>query len=134
MYTAGYVLRISSKKWANHVFDLAIYYTNLHRKYVEGQVAVFVHKVEEGDSIIGYGVVEKVCKREELPEEEKGSYLQHEWKEAIIFKYVVRFDRPLPVKETFLGDPKYQGRCCHGLRLDRQRVDTLISQAESLQC
>lgn len=133
MYATGYILRISSKKWADHVFDLAIYYTNLCRKYAGGQVVIFVHKVEKGDAIIGYGVVENACKRKELSEEEKGSYLMHEWKEAIIFKYVVRFDKPLSVKETFLGDPKYRGRYCHGLKLDRQQVDALISQAESLQ-
>lgn len=93
---------------------------------------MFVHKVEEGDAIIGYGVVDNVCKREELSEEEKGGYLLHDWKEAIIFKYVVRFDKPLPVKETFLRDPKYHGRYCHGLKLDKRQVGGLISKAESL--
>jgi len=129
----GYVLRIASKTWVDHVFDMAIYYTNLCRKWEAGQAAIFVHKVEHGDAIIGYGIVESAGERERLPEEEKGKHLEHDWKKAITFKYVVRFNRPLPVRETFLGDPKYRGRYCHGLELSRRQVDTLISQAESLQ-
>ena len=133
MRAEGYVLRIASKTWVDHVFDMAIYYTNLRRKWNIGQAIIFVHKTEDGDAIVGHGVVENVCEREELSEEEKGKHLEHDWKKAVTFKYVVRFNRPLPVRETFLGDPKYRGRYCHGLELSRRQVDTLISQAESLQ-
>jgi len=133
VHAGGYVLRIASTIWVDHVFDMAIYYTNLRRKWEAGQAAIFVHKVEDGDAVVGYGVVESAREREELPEEEKGEYLEHDWEKAIAFKYVVRFSKPLPVRETFLRDPKYRGRYCHGLELSRQQIGTLISQAESLQ-
>jgi hypothetical protein len=41
---AGYVLRIMSDYWVNHVFDMAIYYTNLRRRWKSDQSIIFIHK------------------------------------------------------------------------------------------
>jgi hypothetical protein len=126
---AGYVLRIAKDCWVDHVFSMAIYHTSLHRRWRPDQTIIFVHKTSAGDTIVGYGVIENVYQQNDLSEEERlGS---EEWKEAIVFKYVVRFEKPLPVKETFLKEPKFRGRYVHGLALGKGKLDSILKQAES---
>jgi hypothetical protein len=126
---AGYILRIMSDYWVDHVFDMAIYYTNLRRRWKPNQTIIFIHRTNVGDAIVGYGIIENVCEQDELSEEERlGS---EEWKEAIVFKYVVRFEKPLLVKETFLKEPKFRGRYVHGLALGKGKLDSILKQAES---
>lgn len=128
MEIAGYVLRIMSDYWVDHVFNMAIYYTNLRRRWKPDQTIIFIHRTNAGDAIVGYGVIENVCEQNELSEEERlGS---EEWKEAIVFKYVVRFEKPLPVKETFLKEPKFRGRYVHGLPLSKEQLDSILKLAE----
>jgi hypothetical protein len=127
---AGYILRIMSDYWVDHVFNMAIYYTNLRRRWKPDQTIIFMHKTNAGDAIVGYGVIENVCEQDELSEEERLE--SEEWKEAIVFKYVVRFEKPLQVKETFLKEPKFRGRYVHGLPLSKEQLDSILKQAESL--
>lgn len=125
---AGYVLRIMSDYWLEHVFNMAIYYTNIRRKWKSDQTIVFTHKTESGDAVIGYGVIENTCPQNELPEEER---LEPEkWKEALIFKYVLKLEKPLPIKETFLKKPKFRGRYMHGLALSKEQLDSILNRAE----
>jgi len=126
---AAYVLRITSDYWVSHVFDMAIYLTNLRRKWKADQGIIFIHNTESGDAVIGYGIIEKVCKQNELPEEER---LEPEkWKEAIVFKYVIKFEKPLITKKTFLKNPKFRGRFLHGLAINKEQLDSIVTQAES---
>lgn len=134
MEIAGYVLRITTKEWVKHVFDMAIYYTSVRRKWKLGQIVLFVHKTNGGDAIVGYGVVENVYEAGELSEEERRECAKYGWKKAIAFKYVMEFEKPLSVKETFLKDRKFRGRYCHGLQLSKQQLDSIIGQAEQMQC
>ena len=126
---AAYVLRITSDYWVNHVFDLAIYYTNLRRKWKPDQGIIFIHKTESGDAVIGYGIIENVCMQNELPKEER--FEPEKWKEAIVFKYVIKFEKPLITKKTFLREPKFRGRFMHGLALNKEQLDSIVSQAEA---
>jgi len=129
----GYILRIAAKEWVDQVFNLAIYYTSTRRKWEAGQTIVFVHKTDRGDAIIGYGEIGKICALDELSEEERRECERQRWKKAIEFKYVVRFDKPLPVKETCLKGLKLHGRYLHGLPLSREQLDSIIGQAECSQ-
>ena len=129
----GYILRIANEKWVDQVFNLAIYYTGARRKWKAGQTIVFMHKTNIGDAVIGYGVIENVYERDELSEEERLECEKYGWKKAIEFKYIIKFEKPLPVKETFLKDLKLRGRYLHGLLLNREQLNAIISRAESLQ-
>ncbi|HEY4674661.1 MAG TPA: hypothetical protein VIH48_01255 [Candidatus Bathyarchaeia archaeon] len=129
----GYILRISTKEWVDQVFDMAIYYTSVRRKWKPGQNILFVHKTTVGDALVGYGIIENVLERDALSEEEKHECEQHGWKRAIEFKYVLRFNKPLPVKQTFLKDFRVRGRALHGFPVSKEQFDSVISQAESLQ-
>jgi hypothetical protein len=124
---AGYVLRITSNSWVDHVFDMAIYYTDLRRKWQAGQTMIFTHKTESGDSVVGYGVIDRACQQNELAEEDRVE--PERWKTALVFKYVLRFEKPLPIRETFLKEPKFRGRYAHGLGISKEQIDSILNRA-----
>ncbi len=126
---SGYILRIAREELVDHVFDMAIYYTNLRRKWSSGQVILFVHKSELGDAFVGYGVIERVLGEDALSDQERVECERGGWKTAIEFKYVRRFERPLLIKETFLRNSNLRGRFFHGLRLERGQVESVLKQA-----
>jgi hypothetical protein len=129
----GYILRIATNEWVEQVFDLAIYYTGFRRKWRSGQTIMFVHKTDVGDAVVGYGVIENVYERNELSEEEWRECEKRGWTKALEFKYVLKFDQPLPIKETVLKDLKIHGRFLHGLSLNKQQLSSIINQAEHSQ-
>jgi hypothetical protein len=129
----GYILRISTKEWVDQVFNFAIYYTSTRRKWKTGQRIIFVHKTNIGDAIIGYGEIGNIYASDELSEEERHECEKWGWKKAIEFKYVIRFDKPLPIKETFLKNSKLRGKSFHGFPLNREQLSLIINQAEQLQ-
>lgn len=126
----GYILRVATKQWVNQVFNMAVYYTNIRRKWKSGQVILFMHKTNVGDAIVGYGIIENMREKNELFEDEKQQCEKGGWKRAIDFKYVKRLDKPLPIKETFLKDSKLRGRYFHGLPLDKGQINLILRQAE----
>lgn len=128
---SGYILRITTKQWVNQVFNMAIYYTSIHRKWESGQTILFVHKTNVGDAMVGYGVIENVYEKDELSDEERRECEKGGWRRALEFKYVKQFDRPLPIKETFLRGSKLRGRYFHGLKLNKEQLEAVITQAES---
>jgi len=125
---AGYILRITSNFWVDHVFDMAIYYTNLHRTWRAGQMIIFTHKTESGDSVVGYGVIEGACQQNELAEEER--FEPEKWETALVFRYVLKFEKPLSIRETFLKEPKFRGRYAHGLSVTQEQIDSILNRAE----
>ena len=129
----GYVLRIKDEKWVEQVFDMAIYYSNLSRRWSPGQTVLFVHKTRLGDAFVGYGIVSHVKLKRYLPDEERIRCEQGGWRKAIEFKYVVRFEKPLLIKETLFSDSKLRGRYFHGLKLNREQVEGVVRKAEELQ-
>ena len=126
----GYILRIAKKEWVERVFDSAIYYTGARRKWQIEQTILFVGKTEFGDAFIGYGVIENVYEKEELSEEEQRECETYGWRKALEFKYVMRFERPLPVRETFLKELKLRGKTLHSLPLTKEQINSIINQAE----
>jgi hypothetical protein len=127
----GYILRIATKQWVNQVFSMAIYYTNLRRKWKTGQTILFVHKTSVGDALVGYGIIEKACEKDELSEQDKHECERGGWRRAIEFRYVKQFDKPLAVKDTFLKGSKLRGRYFHGLKLDKKQLKAILAQAEA---
>jgi hypothetical protein len=125
----GYILRIATEKWVNQVFDMAIYYTSVRRRWKPGQTIVFVHKTSVGDAVIGYGVIGKIYERDELSDEEQRECEKHGWKKAIEFKYIMKLEKPLPIRETFLKNSKLRGRYFHGLKLDKEQLNSIIKSS-----
>lgn len=126
----GYILRIARKEWVERVFDSAIYYTGARRKWQTGQTILFVGRTEFGDAFIGYGVIENVYEKGELSEEEQRECNTYGWRKALEFKYLVKFEKPLPLKETFLKELKLHGKTLHSLPLTKGQLNSIIGQAE----
>ncbi|MGB9741085.1 MAG: EVE domain-containing protein [Candidatus Bathyarchaeia archaeon] len=129
----GYILRIATEKWVNQVFDFAIYYTGARRKMSAGQTVIFVHKMEHGDSFIGYGEIGNIYAVDEFSDAERRECEKWGWKRAIEFKYVVRFEKPLPLRETFLKDLKVKGKTLHCFPLTEEELKQIINKAEEKQ-
>lgn len=129
---AGYILRISGEEWVDQVFDMAIYYTSLNRKWEGGRTVLFLHKTDGGDAFIGYGVIERAVERDDLSVEERRSCERGGWKRGIVFRYVRRFREHLLVKETFLKDSKLRGRLLHGMELGTEQLRSVLEQGNAL--
>jgi hypothetical protein len=129
----GYILRIAKKEWVDQVFEMAMYYTGFRRKWKVGQIILFVHKTALGDAFVGYGEIGSVYGLDELSEEERRECERWGWKKAIEFKYVIRFEKPLPIRETFLKNLRIRGRTLHGFPLRREKLNSIISDAERVQ-
>jgi hypothetical protein len=127
---AGYILRIATEQWVDHVFEMAIYYTNMKRKWKSGQAILFIHKTKTGDALVGYGVVDHMAESNALSEEDRLECERGSWKRAIEFKYVKRFLKPLLVKQTFLKGSRLHGRFVHGLELNEKQLEHILDQAE----
>jgi hypothetical protein len=127
---SGSILRIATKELVDVVFEMAIYYTNMNRKWNSGHMILFVNKTELGDAFVGYGSIERISEKDILSEEEQAECFRGGWKRAIEFKYVKRFAKPLLIKDTFFKDSKLRGRYFHGLTLNEQQVNELIQQGD----
>ena len=124
------MLRIATKQWVDQVFDSTIYYTSINRKWVRGQTILFVHKTNEGDAVIGYGLIENVCLKNEFSDEERPRCKKGGWNKALEFRYVKQLEKPLLIKQTFLKNSKLRGRLIHGLSVSREQLTETIDQAE----
>jgi len=131
---AGYILRISGREWVDQVFDMAIYFTNLNKKWEGGRTVLFLHKAEGGDAFVGYGVIERAVERDDLSYEERRSCERGGWKRGIVFRYVRRFGEPLRVKETFLKGSKLRGRLLHGMGLGTEQLRSVLEQGNAWLC
>lgn len=129
----GYILRIATMEWVDQVFNMAIYYTSLRREWKAGQIVMFVHKTSFGDAFVGYGEIGNVYGLDELSDEERRECEKCGWKKVIEFRYVIRFEKPLPIKQTFLKDLKIRGRTLHGFSLNKEQLNSIISYAEDSQ-
>ena len=127
---AGYILRITRKEWVDQVFERTKYYVGIGRRWKPNQIIFFTHKTARGDAFIGYGVISDFQSFEELTEDEKIECEKWNWRGALNFTYVVRFEKPLLIKETFLRDSKLKGKYLHGLALTREQADSILSLAE----
>lgn len=129
MFPAGYILRIKRKEWVQQVLDSMTYYTGIYRKWATGQIIIFVHKTDKGDSFIGFAIIGTTRDFTEFSAEEKRLCKEQGWKTAIDLTFIKKFSKPLLVKETFLAETLRRGRFLHGLALDDSQIRELLSQA-----
>jgi len=126
----GYILRISRDEWVKRVFDRKKYCVGVRRRWEPGLTVFFARKAERGDSFLGYGFIESVQEIEGLSEEERRECEKWGWKHVLNFKSVVKFEPPLPIKETVIKDTGLWGNRLHGYRLSSEQVRSILSKAE----
>lgn len=122
----GYILRISQDKWEEQVYRLGKYYPGFHRKWKTGTPILLVKNTDVGDSFIGYGIVDKVEMLWEMPPEEEKYCKDNGWRCALSFTPLIKFEKPVPIKETFLADDKRKGSYLHGIIVGENEVNEII--------
>jgi len=129
----GYILRLSTEDWRDQVYELKKYYSGVMRGWKRETPVLLAMKTDAGDSFIGYGVVGKVEHLWELSPEEEAYCRENNWKCALTFKALNRFERPYPIKESLLSDDPRKGSFLHAARLTEDQVDALLDAAEEYQ-
>jgi len=126
----GYILRISSDDWVDQVYELKKYYSGVMRSWKRETPILFAKKTDVGDSFIGYGIVEKVEFLWELTPEEEAYCRDNNWRCALSFKTLRKFEDPYPIKESILSEDPRKGSFLHGARLTEEQMDTILEAAE----
>jgi hypothetical protein len=126
----GYILRISSDEWLEQVFQLKKYYAGISRNWRRGTPILMAKKTELGDSILGYGIIQKVEMLWEMTPEEEDYCRENKWRCALNFQPLVKFEKPIPIKDTVLADDERKGSYLHGALISEQIVDSILKQAE----
>lgn len=122
----GYVLRITKEEWYRQVFSIKKYFPGVPRRWDPGGIIFLVRKAEKGDSLIGYGVIERFVKRNLLPEFRRKECEKMGWKGAIIFSELYRIEPPVPVKQTVLGAVGVSGSYLQGYVLTKEQADSIL--------
>lgn len=128
----GYILRVSTDQWLDQIYQLKKYYTGVNRNWRRGTPILLAKKTEQGDSILGYGITQKVEMLWEMTPEEEDYCRENKWRCALTFQPLVRFDKPLPIKDTVLAGDKRKGSFLHGALIIEDTVDSILEQAEEL--
>ncbi|HUV33481.1 MAG TPA: hypothetical protein VMW22_01020 [Candidatus Desulfaltia sp.] len=128
----GYILRISTDEWLDQIYQLKKYYTGVNRNWKRGTPILLAKKTEQGDSILGYGITQKVEMLWEMTPEEEDYCRENKWRCALTFQPLVKFDKPLPIKDTILANDKRKGSFLHGALIPEETVDSILEQAEEL--
>jgi len=127
MRHGGYILRVKPE-WVDTVFQSGVYYTGFVavKGWRPGSTVIFVSKTEVGDSIIGYGVIERVRVKEELSEGELAFCIPRGWSMAVEFSSLTRLSTPVPVKITPIAKWGVYGRYLHGRRLTAEELEAIM--------
>lgn len=126
----NFILRITKEEWLKRVFGIKKYYPGVPRNWEKGGIIFFARKSEVGDSFIGYGIIEEFVRRDDLSGKERLECEIMNWKGAIVFKEIYKFEPPIPIKETSLASLKAKGKYLHGLQLTEDQTAEIFEIAE----
>lgn len=126
----SFILRITREEWFKQVFLIKKYFPGISRRWEPNSVILLVRKAENGDSFVGYGVLDEFVKREMLPDEKRAKCETMGWKGVLVFKELYKFEPPLKIKDTILRTSKARGKCFHGFPLTQEQVNSILETAK----
>jgi len=126
----NYILRITREEWFRQVFSIKKYYPGVRRRWEPNSTILLVRKSEDGDSFIGYGILQKFVKRNMLSEREREECERMGWTGVLVFSELFRFEPPLLIKDTILSGGKARGRCLHGFPLTQRQTESILNKAK----
>lgn len=126
----NFILRITREEWLRQVFKIKKYYPGVPRRWEEGGVLLLARKAEEGDSFIGYAVLDRFVRKDLLPPSRRQECEEMRWKGELVFSELYRFEPPVPIKATVLGATSIRGRCFHGYPLTDEQVKSILEIAK----
>ncbi len=127
----GYSIRIHSFPSLYQLFETGKYYTWLIRKWIRMTKILFIMNTKKGDSIIGYGAVEKIEGYYNIMDEDEYDFCKkNKYNMCITFKKITKFNPPLLIKDTVLRSDRRKGAFLHGAKLGWKMIDDILDQAE----
>lgn len=126
----NFILRITREEWFKQVFSIKKYFPGISRRWEPNGAILLVHKAENGDSFVGYSVLDEFVKRETLHDEKRQECETMGWKGVLVFKELYKFEPPLKIKDTILGTSKARGKCFHGFPLTQEQVNSILEAAK----
>lgn len=126
----SYILRISKDEWEKQVFAIKSYYAGVRRNWEPNAKILLVKKTEPGDAFIGYAVIKKVADLEEMSDEEKEMCINNNWNKKLSFSKLVRFEPPVPVKDTAVSRWGQKGALLHGAPISETDIESIIKMAK----
>lgn len=121
----AFLLRIADRSRESIVFENKCYYTNLRRRFAEGDTVFFLMKAEV-DSLIGYGIINGIKELRDIADSKEREFcIRNKWYTKIELSEVRRFTRPLPLRLVFPGLHRL-GRALHGLELNEIEVKRIF--------
>ena len=92
---------------------------------------LFIMNARKGDSIIGYGSVEKIEEYYAIMDDDEYDFCkENKHNVCITFKKIIKFNPPLLIKDTILGSGRRKGAFLHGAKLHWQMIDEILDEAE----
>lgn len=125
----NYIMRIVSDEFEASVFSKKAYYTAMRRRWSKGIKILFVKKSPQGDSFIGYAIVDRVLSIEEMDINDKRFCLENAWSNKIVFSRLVRLEPPVLVKNTVVGKWPQKGALLHGAPISDEDLNTIVELA-----
>ncbi len=71
VFPNSFILRISREEWFRQVFTIKKYFPGIGRRWEPNGIILMARKAEKEDSFVGYGILEKFVRRNELPDEQR---------------------------------------------------------------
>ena len=126
----NYILRISKDEWEKQVFAIKSYYAGVRREWKPNTKILLVKKTESGDAFIGYAMIKNVADLEEMSDEEKDMCINNNWNKKLSFSKLVRFEPPVPVKNTVVSKWGQKGALLHGAPISEMDIESIIKIAK----
>jgi hypothetical protein len=69
----------------------------------------------------------------EMTPEEENYCRENRWRCALTFQPLIRFETPLPIRDTVMANDRRKGSFLHGAMLPEEQVDSILDRAEEQQ-
>lgn len=126
----NYILRISKDEWEKQVFAIKSYYAGVRRDWEPNAKILLVKKTESGDAFIGYAMIKSVADLQEMSDEEKDMCINNNWNKKLSFGKLVRFESPVPVKDTVVSKWGQRGALLHGAPISEADIESIVKAAK----
>ncbi len=127
----NYILRISKDEWEKRVFAGKSYYAGVRREWEKDAKILLVKKTGGGDAFIGYAVISKVAGLDQMDGQEREMCEGNNWNKKLSFGKLVRFEPPVPVRDTAVSSWGQKGALLHGAPISETDLQAIIGAAKT---
>ncbi|GIU71617.1 MAG: hypothetical protein KatS3mg003_1096 [Candidatus Nitrosocaldaceae archaeon] len=122
----NYILRIAKDEWIRLVFGKKVYYTAMRRRWKPSSKILFVKRMDRGDSLIGYGIIDDIIDLDDISGKERELCLNNGWIKKLIFSKMIKFEPPILIKDTEIAEWPQKGALLHGAPITDEQLEEVI--------